>query len=340
MTPLVSIIVPCYGVEKYLNRCVDSLLCQSLKNIEIILVDDGSLDNVPTMCEEWKHKDSRIKVIHKKNEGLGLARNSGLEIASGEYVAFVDSDDYVSPDMYCNLYKEAVKSEADAVFCGFKTELSSGIWCESNEVFNKEIIEGKSAVESFMLDMVASAPFVKKERRYQMSVWHSIYRHSVIKDENLRFLSERKVVSEDIPFQIEFLKRASKIVYLPNSYYYYCFNGSSLTASYKEEKYAKYKTLYETLLRLMSGIKGTELRVNRLFIGYVRSDLLQLFKTNSKNKKQIIERIVKDDIWSVIKQKYRASYLPFFQRLIYVLIISKHSSLLRYVLFTITKIRK
>ena len=90
----------------------------------------------------------------------------------------------------------------------------------------------------------------------------------------------------------------------------------------------------------MSGIKGADLRVNRLFIGYVRSDLLQLFKTDSKKKKQIIERIVKDDIWSVIQQNYRASFLPFYQRLIYILIITKHSSLLRYVLFTITKIRK
>lgn len=94
MKPKVSIIVPCYNVEKYLDQCMNNLVNQSLQEIEIILVDDGSPDRVPEMCDEWAMKDNRIKVIHKKNEGLGYARNSGLEIAMGEYVTFVDSDDY------------------------------------------------------------------------------------------------------------------------------------------------------------------------------------------------------------------------------------------------------
>ena len=100
MTPKVSIIVPCWNVEKYLDRCIDSLVSQTLREIEIILVDDDSPDSVPEMCERWAEKDSRIKVIHKSNAGAGYARNSGLEVATGEYVAFVDSDDYIEPTMY------------------------------------------------------------------------------------------------------------------------------------------------------------------------------------------------------------------------------------------------
>ena len=95
----VSIIVPIYNVEKYLHRCVDSIINQSHKDLEIILVDDESPDKCPEMCDEYAKQDSRVKVIHKKNGGLGYARNSGLEIATGEYVAFIDSDDYVEPDM-------------------------------------------------------------------------------------------------------------------------------------------------------------------------------------------------------------------------------------------------
>lgn len=215
----ISIILPIYNVEKYLNRCMNSLLNQTLNDIEIIMVDDGSPDNSPKMCDEYAKKDSRVKVIHKRNEGLGYARNSGLEIATGEYVAFVDSDDYIDLSMYAVLYDEAVSSNADAVFCGFKTEVKKGVWLDSNEV-TERTEWGGSNINDFMLDMVACAPHVKKERKYQMSVWHSIYRSDIINKYNIRFHSERDVVSEDIPFQIDFLKYANKVVYLPKSFYY------------------------------------------------------------------------------------------------------------------------
>ena len=109
MKPKVSIIVPVYNVEKYLVRCMESLLNQTLKEIEIILVDDGSPDNCPQMCDEYARRDSRVKVIHKSNAGLGYARNSGLDVAVGEYIAFVDSDDYVDTSMYVSTQFRAIK---------------------------------------------------------------------------------------------------------------------------------------------------------------------------------------------------------------------------------------
>ena len=115
----VSVIVPVYNVEKYLDRCMQSLLNQTLKDIEIIMVDDGSPDNCPKMCDDYAKQDSRVKVIHKKNAGLGLARNSGLEVATGEYVAFVDSDDFTDVDAYRSLYENAQKRNADVVYAGF-----------------------------------------------------------------------------------------------------------------------------------------------------------------------------------------------------------------------------
>ena len=118
--PKVSIVVPIYNVESYLERCIQTLLNQTLKDIEIILIDDGSPDHCPQICNEYAQKDSRIKVIHKKNAGLGYARNSGLEIARGKYLAFVDSDDYVEANMYEILYNKIKDSNSDVVFCNYK----------------------------------------------------------------------------------------------------------------------------------------------------------------------------------------------------------------------------
>ena len=116
-TPKVSIVVPVYKVEEYIDRCLDSLLNQTLKDIEIILVDDGSPDNCPKICDEYAQKDARVRVVHKQNEGLGYARNSGMEVAVGEYIAFVDSDDFVDIRMFEELYDVARGNDSDVVYC-------------------------------------------------------------------------------------------------------------------------------------------------------------------------------------------------------------------------------
>jgi glycosyltransferase involved in cell wall biosynthesis len=126
MKPIISIIVPIYNVEKYLDRCITSLRNQTLKNIEIILVDDGSPDNCPNLCDKYAQQDYRIKVIHQKNKGLGLARNAGIDIAQGKYIAFVDSDDYVSTKMYEQLYNESLKQDFDIIYCGVNSQKSNG----------------------------------------------------------------------------------------------------------------------------------------------------------------------------------------------------------------------
>ena len=115
MVTKVSVIVPIYNVEKYLLRCIDSLIAQSLKDIEVILVDDGSPDQCPQLCDEYAEQYKNIKVIHQKNAGLGMARNAGLKIAKGEYIAFVDSDDYLDTDALEKLYQTAKKESADTV---------------------------------------------------------------------------------------------------------------------------------------------------------------------------------------------------------------------------------
>ena len=115
--PLISVIVPVYKVEKYLHRCVDSILVQTYTNLEIILVDDGSPDRCGAICDEYAAKDSRIRVIHQENGGLSAARNAGLDVCSGEYIAFVDSDDWLDPEMYAVMMAQVREYGCDVVMC-------------------------------------------------------------------------------------------------------------------------------------------------------------------------------------------------------------------------------
>lgn len=123
---LISVIVPIYKVEKYLNECIRSIINQTYHNLEIILVDDGSPDKCPEMCDDWAKKDGRIRVIHKENGGLSSARNAGLDICTGEYISFIDSDDWIDPYFYEVLLSEITKSESDIVMCAIIAEYSNG----------------------------------------------------------------------------------------------------------------------------------------------------------------------------------------------------------------------
>ena len=124
--PKVSILVPIYNVEKYLSRCIESVLSQDFRDYELILVDDGSPDRCPQICDEYAKKDSRIKVIHKKNGGLSDARNIGLDIATGEYVMFIDSDDFVDIDMMESMMNNMIDNNVDLVVCNIKYVIIEG----------------------------------------------------------------------------------------------------------------------------------------------------------------------------------------------------------------------
>ena len=204
MKPKVSVILPIYCVEKFLERCLKSVTEQTLRDIEIILVDDGSLDNCPVMCDNYGKLDRRIKVIHKKNEGLGYARNTGLDYATGEYVAFIDSDDFIDINMMNQLYTYAYKYDLDAVFCGMKfVDAHGNITMDRKEV--NEYIEMKgNECRQHVLDLIASREKSRVSSKYMMSVWHAIYHKEFLDKHNIRFCSERDFISEDMIFDIDF----------------------------------------------------------------------------------------------------------------------------------------
>ena len=240
----ISVIIPVYGVEKYIDRCLKSIVNQTLKEIEIIIVNDETKDNSMTICEEYKKRDNRIKIFNKKNEGLGLTRNFGIERASGEYIAFVDSDDYIDLNFYEELYRNAKKNNADACFTNYKIVTQKYNMIINDIPFNKEVLEAKTVLYNMM--KVPQQNYTNKF--IGMSVWRAIYKRDIIENNDIRFYSERKYISEDILFNFDFLEKANKISFINNVYYYYCKNEDSLTNTYREDRFEKCIILYLKLI--------------------------------------------------------------------------------------------
>lgn len=241
--PKISIIVPCYGVERYLDECMDTLVNQTFRDIEIIMVDDLSPDRVPEMCDNWAKLDPRIKVIHKKeNEGLGYARNTGLEVATGEYVAFIDSDDYVDLKMFEKLYLYAMEHNLDACYCNYIND-NNGHMMPSREMTTSFVKENHDEVIDFLLDMIGPMPEYPTDVKHVISVWHAIYSNRIIHNNIIRFESERENASEDFPFNIDFLSKCNRIGYIPYVGYYYRYNPISLSRGYTHRKFLCYKHL-------------------------------------------------------------------------------------------------
>ena len=221
MKPKVSIVVPIYNVEQFLDRTMHSLLAQTLKNIEIIMVDDESPDNCPAICDRYAEQYPNVKVVHKKNAGLGMACNSGIEVASGEYIAFCDSDDYVDNNMYETMYNAALKYDADAVYTGIKTVNEREEVHVMNEYPSCQIFQGKNKIHAFLMDMISSEPSDTIERRVPMSAKVVLYRKDLIDANKLRFVSERVIISEDLVWNMDVLNHSKCIVTLPQTFYYY-----------------------------------------------------------------------------------------------------------------------
>lgn len=194
--PLISVIVPAYRVENYLDRCLQSITEQTYRNLEIILVDDGSPDRSGEICDAWAQRDSRIRVIHKENGGGGPARNAALDIAEGQLLAFVDSDDYVAPDMFSHLYENLHKTGADISECDF-LETASGDAAFPEEDAAVTVFGPEEAMRLHIQDTC-----------FRQLIWNKLYRMELA--QNVRFPSGTKI--DDEYFTYRLLGRAKKLV--------------------------------------------------------------------------------------------------------------------------------
>lgn len=211
--PIISVIVPIYGVEAYLDRCVKSIVDQTYSNLEIILVDDGSPDNCPAMCDAWAEKDSRIKVIHKENGGLSDARNAGMAVATGKLVGFVDSDDWISPDMYWLLYERMVTDGSDIAACGVQM-----VW--EGTTPPKMLTKAGSCV----LDTQEAMRAMIEETWLKQPVWYKLYRREIIQD--IPFPAGK--YHEDVFWSYQAIGRAHTVSVFDTPCYFYAQRSGSI----------------------------------------------------------------------------------------------------------------
>lgn len=220
--PLISVIVPVYNVEAYVHQCIESILCQTYRNLEIILIDDGSTDNCPAICDEYERLDSRIKVIHQKNSGQSVARNVGLDICRGEYIAFVDSDDWVEPNAYMLMMDMMLNKNLDIVFCTANIILDN----ESKEIRfeffeDNTVLMPQKIVELTLKDEIGGQPWLKIYHRH---CW-----------EDVRFPEGR--VYEDLAVSFRpFLNVKKAIGFLKCPLYNYRLNSQGTSLSFNPQK--------------------------------------------------------------------------------------------------------
>ena len=336
----VSVIIPVYKVEEYLERCVQSVLNQTLKDIEIVLVDDGSPDNCPKMCDEFAKKDSRIKVVHKNNEGLGKARNSGLEVATGEYVAFVDSDDYVHPEMYEILLNKITAYKVDAVVCGFSRDTEGKISTGRIDGMPNEetVIDCKT---DYLPKVIGSLPNENNNQSYGYSVWNIFFKKDIIDKHGLRFESERIFLSEDILFQLDYAARSEKFLLLPINLYYYYKNKRSITQKYDNTRFNRSIELYKEICRRVKSfglpVPQMDLRLKRVMLYESLFAVSEAIRSLSFNESvSRLKIIANNEVLQGVLDAYPINEMKIQNRIVYTLLKNKSA----YLVWFLYKIKK
>lgn len=270
MHKLLSIVIPVYNVENYLDRCIESVVNQTYKTTEIIIVDDGSLDSSSLICDNWGKKDSRIRVFHKNNGGLSDARNYGIEVAKGDYIAFVDSDDFLEKNMYSMMIEALERTNSDIATCG-------RYFFKNGEKKLKHISDKELVLDSHQaIDELLRGGLIEE------AAWDKIYRKNIFY--KIRFPVGE--INEDMPIMPFLIERASRIVCTGKPYYYYCENPHSIThAEYNEAK----RVVIKHIENVSNYIKNKYPELNNAvceFEGRYASGMLPYFEKNPKLKKK------------------------------------------------------
>ena len=273
----VSVVVPVYNVEAYLHRCVDSILDQSIRNLEIILVDDGSTDRSGQICDEYERMDERIMVYHKPNGGLTSAWKAGVERASGEYVGFVDSDDWIDSDMYERMLELALRENADVTVCGLIFDFEDPRIPKREEIsnFGREVYN-REELEALFPSLINDGSFFG--RTLQSARVTKLFRRELIR-KNMDYCDERVSLGEDMQITVPVLLDTQKLCVVQDFYpYHYWINNRSITGQYDKGYIEKVKLLAERL-QIISREKNVY-----DFSDQIRNDFLSMTVLAVKNE--------------------------------------------------------
>lgn len=222
MNPLVTVVLPIYNVEQYLSRCIDSVLNQTYSHLDIILVDDGSPDGCPAICDAYAERDARIRVIHKENGGVGSARNTGIDNAAGRYILFIDSDDYIEPSYVETLVHAMLDNQADIATVNAKS------FGNTNQ--KERIMDMQSEIRTFpKYDLTEIVQMCSKQ--FSIFVWNSLYRMDILNTYHLRFSPMQEIHSEDQLFNLCYYASVRTAVYIDRSLYNYRIHPNTLSRS-------------------------------------------------------------------------------------------------------------
>lgn len=283
--PKISIIVPIFNVEKYLSRCLDSLLNQTFKDIEIILVNDGSTDSSLSICKKYAEEDNRIHIINKENGGVSSARNEGIRISSGDYIGFVDPDDWIEIDMYEVLYNRIMYDRSDIAICNYKM-----VYPQKNESvvyndFNDQIIEKKDITNRLIANLVGPENLNSKSKAFMGSVWRLLIKKSIIKNGNIQFPIGIPLM-EDTIFTLTTIVNSTKVSVIKGSYYNYIVNLSSAATSYRNDLDNIQKSVHRIIEDALFRSGDLESLKNRLNYRYF-NDSINLIRNEIKKDNNI-----------------------------------------------------
>lgn len=337
---VLSIIVPVYNVEKYLDRCITSLLNQDINQYEIILIDDGSTDSSGKICDKWAKFNSFIRVIHTKNTGVANARNIGIEASQGEYLAYVDSDDYVKDGAFKKILTVLDETNADVCYFGYSDVFYDKKEVQLTPIPQKLEYSGKSTYD-FAKDIIGNKPESTSFMFSGVSSWSGVTKKELIDKYKISFPSNMKAMNEDMFYNLSVSLHSEKIVIIPERLYYYCHNDNdSLTLSYREDRFETTKNTYNILLEQFSDyIKIDEdiyLRIKRLFMTNVVACLKQEYIYKKANN---IKEICNDSTVISVVNSYPIDKMSIKQKLLFTAV--KHRSYLGIVfLFSLKKLGK
>lgn len=283
---LISVIIPAYNNEKYLPKCLDSIINQTYKNIEILLIDDGSTNNCGKICDEYAKKDLRIKVIHKENGGVGSARNCGLDNANGEYIVFVDSDDYVENDYISYLYS-ALEKDIDLVYMPFNLMDESGAIKNEKEKHKYEqivFIDDKYDVKGLNEHNSVCGVLFKKSMLYDLRFDTSLF------------------VGEDTLFYMSYIKKCKKIKFVPEKKYnYIVYQSSSCHGEYSEKKYTEI-IAWKKIVELFSDMPHACESCRSMLAHTCYNMYLKMYVANSNDENKI------NYVIATLKENYKYMY--------------------------------
>ncbi|MBT2736739.1 glycosyltransferase [Bacillus sp. ISL-7] len=292
MLPKISVVIPVYNVENYLHRCVDSVLNQTFQDFEIILIDDGSKDHSGKICDEYAQKDKRIKVFHKKNARVSAARNDGIKMAKGKFISFIDSDDWIEPEMYQEMINRAEKLNLDFIMCDYKKRSNDYEDIRTQPIrggyYSKHDIKNELFQCLIMFESIEYPPTI--------SNWVCLFNLEFLK-KNTLYYDEDIHYDEDSIFGSKIMYHATNFYYLKDHHFYnYFYNPNSTTNTYNEKKWNSFLKINERLVKYFGNTIeydfSRQIKINMLYFALSALGQIKYSENDRQERINMIKRIM------------------------------------------------